>query len=113
MSVPTSLQNQQLFAVLVTLSGGAGRSKRISKIAGLPMSDSPVSWTYNVADLNSNALGTNMTPTKPRVAYDYGSGGGVGLGYYDQNSTFQLFDANEVPIPAPNAVAPVNTVIGP
>jgi hypothetical protein len=62
------------------------------------MSPSAPNFVYDVTDLYGTVLGTNMTPTKPRRG-SVSPGGGLGQGYLDPNSAFQLFDANEMPLP--------------
>jgi hypothetical protein len=61
-------------------------------------SSSAPDFVYNVTDLYGTVLGTNMTPTKPRRG-PVSPGGGLGLGYLDASDAFQLYDANEMPMP--------------
>jgi hypothetical protein len=94
-----SIPNTQLFVVQVNLAGGlpggpsqlpsTGPSGPIAGMSGLP------AYVYDVTDLLGNVLGTNMTPLKGGRNANSAPGGGLGIGYYDESSSFQLFDANE------------------
>ena len=96
-----SIPNTVLFLVQVSQAGGMDQSN-----FGPPTSPSPgvyipsqgtstADFTYNVSDLSGNSLGTGMTPKKPRPSGPIVAGGGMGIGYYDESSTFQLWDAGE------------------
>jgi hypothetical protein len=98
-----SIANTILFAVQVQFAGGlnAGCNAPITQANLAQGTTATISayptYVYNVTDLSGNPLGTNMTPTKPRRGGPQSSGQGIGIGYYDQNSAFQLWDANEFP----------------
>lgn len=85
---------------------GAGGSTQVGNIFAVNLTEnsgsngnqtSTPSWTYDITDLNGNSLGTDLTPKKQRRNGYFVSGDGkIGLAYYDETDTIQLFDANEV-----------------
>ncbi|MGD0766685.1 MAG: hypothetical protein ABSB42_00520 [Tepidisphaeraceae bacterium] len=80
--------------------GGAGPTTKLINpdLATYTTSSSSPDYVYDVFDLYGNALGTNMTPTKPRRG-NVSPGGGLGTGYVNPNGAFQLYDANEATLP--------------
>jgi hypothetical protein len=76
-----------LFAVDLTEDGGSDGD-----------ASNPPNYTYTATSLDGNTThGTGLTPKKQRVNGSFASGDGeVGLGYFDENENFQLYDANEV-----------------
>ena len=83
---------RMLFAVDISQSGGQDGSNTAQ-----------ASWTYTASVLDGGAqLGANLEPLKQRPAKGRitpggGTGSEVGIGYLEQDRTFQLFDPNEVP----------------
>jgi hypothetical protein len=100
-----SISNTVLFVVQVSLAGGADQSNLGPPTypePGVPIpsqGSTAATYTYNVSDLNGNSLGTGMTPKKPRPSGPLIAGGGLGTGYYDESTTFQLYDAGETKRP--------------
>jgi hypothetical protein len=96
-----SIPNTYVFAVQVSLAGGLDAVPNINPLptgGATGMATLTASYIYNVTDLSGNVLGTGMTPMKPRtMGISYMPGRGIGTGYYDASSTFQLLDANERP----------------
>ena len=80
-------QRPSIFRVLVTKDGGA---------AGSDAAD--CSFTYGVTSCAGATLGAGMTPKRPRltkVEYEEPSAASPGLGYYDSDGAFQLYEAIE------------------
>lgn len=80
---------QQLFAVRVTIDGGAAGS-----------ASTTCSWTYTVNLDSGYVLGEEMTPQKcrlPNVPYETTPDDTWGAGFFDKAGEFVLWDANECP----------------
>jgi hypothetical protein len=95
--------------VIIASSAGADRAfpVKIEKDGGSDgTSTAAASWTYTVKNMDETvSLGTAVSVTRPRpnglMTYQVGtfSGGnaGYGVGFYNDNGTFVLWDAGEVP----------------
>jgi hypothetical protein len=79
---------QPLFAVRVTIDGGAAGSATTN-----------CTWTYTVTFDSGYQLGTLMTPQRRRVPlapYTTTPAGSWGAGFFDKDGVFVLWDANEL-----------------
>jgi hypothetical protein len=77
------------FPVLVTQTGGSAGSQ-------VPPVD--CSFVYTVKDLAGTTLGTGMSPVKrrdQRTQYEAPPADTPGVGYYQADGAFRLWDANE------------------
>lgn len=84
----TTVGKRRMFPVKPTQVGG---------VAG--DTTTKCSFTYDVTDINGAALGTAMTPEKNRTslgAHVAPAAGDFGVGFYDADGSFKLWDANEV-----------------
>lgn len=80
---------QTLFAVRVTIDGGAAGSATTN-----------CTWTYAVSLDSGYALGTGMTPKRrrfPDTPYTTTPNDTWGAGFFDKDGVFVLWDANELP----------------
>lgn len=83
----TTVGKRRMFPVKPTQVGGSAGNKTTQ-----------VSFTYDVTDLNGATLGLAMTPQKNRTslgAHVAPTAGDFGVGFYDADGSFKLWDANE------------------